>query len=129
MKSSFLVVSVTSDCLYPPYQSEEIVNALTANDIEVQYCEIQSKLAGIVSSWDIAKAVALGYQNLEQIISLHVFTVTPEESITKVAKLMEEKVISALPVVNIKRQFVGIISSDSLSTLLGRCTKPKKHTG
>ena len=189
---TFLVISVTSDWLYPPYQSEEIVSALTANDIEVQYCEIRSnyghdaflleagqlnymisqfldrllvrdvmkdsqtiseqssmndaarimiengvnhlpvigeagKLAGIVTSWDIAKAVACGYQSLDQIISRHVFTATPDESIAKVAKLMEEKAISALPVVDENNQLVGIVSSDSLSTLLGRCTNPKKH--
>lgn len=190
--SAFLVISVSSDWLYPPYQSEEIVSALTANDIEVQYCEIRSnyghdafllesgqlnymisqfldrllvrdvmtesptiserssmhnaarsmiesgvnhlpvigndgQLAGIVTSWDIAKAVACGYQDLDQIISRQVFTATPEEAIAKVAKLMEEKAISALPVVDDKKQLVGIVSSDSLSTLLGRCTQPKKH--
>jgi homoserine O-acetyltransferase len=85
------------------------------------------KLAGIVTSWDIAKAVACGYQSLDQIISRHVFTATPEESIAKVVKLMEEKAISALPVVDDNNQLVGIVSSDSLSTLLGRCTNPKKH--
>lgn len=189
--SAFLVISVTSDWLYPPYQSEEIVSALTANDIEVQYCEIRSnyghdafllesgqlnymilqfldrllvrdvmadsptingqssindaarimiengvnhlpvigndgQLAGIVTSWDIAKAVACGYQDLDQIISRYVFTASPEESIAKVAKLMEEKAISALPVVDENNQLVGIVSSDSLSTLLGRCTQPKR---
>ncbi|WP_298684102.1 homoserine O-acetyltransferase [uncultured Methanomethylovorans sp.] len=190
--SAFLVISVSSDWLYPPYQSEEIVSALTANDIEVQYCEIRSnyghdafllesgqlnymisqfldrllvrdvmtdspiineqssmndaarimiengvnhlpvvgnngQLAGIVTSWDIAKAVACGYQDLDQIISRQVFTAIPEEAIAKVAKLMEEKAISALPVVDENNQLVGIVSSDSLSTLLGRCTQPKKH--
>ena len=190
--SAFLVISVSSDWLYPPYQSEEIVSALTANDIEVQYCEIRSnyghdafllesgqlnymisqfldrllvrdvmtdspiineqssmndaarimiengvnhlpvvgnngQLAGIVTSWDIAKAVACGYQDLDQIISRQVFTAIPEEAIAKVAKLMEEKAISALPVVDDNNQLVGIVSSDSLSTLLGRCTQPKKH--
>jgi len=191
-RSSFLVISVTSDWLYPPYQSEEIVSALTANDIEVQYCEIRSnyghdafllesgqlnymisqfldrllvrdvmkdsptineqssmhdaarimiengvnhlpvlgnegQLAGIVTSWDIAKAVARGYKDLDMIITRHVFTATPEESIIKVTKLMEEKAISAIPVVDERKQLVGIVSSDSLSTLLGRCTQRKKN--
>ncbi|MBC7085805.1 MAG: homoserine O-acetyltransferase [Methanomethylovorans sp.] len=191
-RSSFLVISVTSDWLYPPYQSEEIVSALTANDIEVQYCEIRSnyghdafllesgqlnymisqfldrllvrdvmkdsptineqssmhdaarimiengvnhlpvlgnegQLAGIVTSWDIAKAVAKGYKDLDMIITRHVFTATPEESIIKVTKLMEEKAISAIPVVDERKQLVGIVSSDSLSTLLGRCTQRKKN--
>jgi homoserine O-acetyltransferase len=37
-----LVVSFSSDWLYPPYQSREIVNAMVANDIDVAYCEIES---------------------------------------------------------------------------------------
>jgi len=188
VRSSFLVVSVTSDWLYPPYQSEEIVSALTANNVDVRYCEIQSnyghdafllesgqvnyivgqflgqiqvrdvmkqgiptikesssmnmaalmmiengvnqlpvigedgRLEGIVTSWDIAKAVANGYQNLDEIISRSVFTAAPDELITEVAKLMEENTISALPVVDERKQVIGIVSSDAISTLVGRCT-------
>lgn len=57
--------------------------------------------------------------------SRHVFTATPDESISKVAKVMEEKTISTLPVVDQNKHLVGIVSSDSLSILLGRCTSPK----
>ena len=41
-KSSFLVVSFTSDWLFPSAQSREIVSALVNNDIEVSFCEIES---------------------------------------------------------------------------------------
>ena len=41
-KAAFFILSVTSDWLYPPYQSQEIVTALTANEREVHYCEIRS---------------------------------------------------------------------------------------
>lgn len=40
--AKFLVVSFTSDWLFPPYQSQEIVKALMGNDKEVTYCNIQS---------------------------------------------------------------------------------------
>ncbi|MDD1720059.1 MAG: homoserine O-acetyltransferase, partial [Methanoregulaceae archaeon] len=42
VQASFQVISVSSDWLYPPYQSQEIVSALAANNCEVQYCEIRS---------------------------------------------------------------------------------------
>lgn len=42
VKARFLVISFSSDWLYPPYQSKEIVNALRANRIDVSYCEILS---------------------------------------------------------------------------------------
>jgi len=40
--SKFLVISFTSDWLFPSYQSKEIVKALMANDKDVSYCEIRS---------------------------------------------------------------------------------------
>ncbi len=42
VKSRFLVVSFSSDWLYPSYQSKEIVNALRRNNIEVVYSELQT---------------------------------------------------------------------------------------
>jgi len=42
VKSRFLVIAFSSDWLYPPYQSKEIVKALKANGIDVSYCEIPS---------------------------------------------------------------------------------------
>lgn len=38
----FLVVSYTSDWLYPSYQSREVVSALKANSADVTYCDIES---------------------------------------------------------------------------------------
>jgi homoserine O-acetyltransferase len=42
VKARFLVVAFSSDWLYPPYQSKEIVKALKMNGIDVTYCEISS---------------------------------------------------------------------------------------
>ena len=42
VRSPFLVISFSSDWLFPPYQSREIVKALRANSIDVSYCEIKS---------------------------------------------------------------------------------------
>jgi homoserine O-acetyltransferase/O-succinyltransferase len=41
-KASFLVVSFTSDWLFPPYQSKEIVTALRRSNKDVSYAEIHS---------------------------------------------------------------------------------------
>lgn len=41
-KSAFLVISFSSDWLFPPYMSKEIVSALRRNNIDVSYAEIQS---------------------------------------------------------------------------------------
>lgn len=42
VKAKFLVISFSSDWLYPSYQSKSIVKALKRNGIPVSYCEIQS---------------------------------------------------------------------------------------
>ncbi|MGI6454226.1 MAG: homoserine O-acetyltransferase MetX [bacterium] len=42
VKSKFLILSFSSDWLYPPYQSREIVKALKRNGVNVSYCEIKS---------------------------------------------------------------------------------------
>ena len=41
-KSRFLVISFTSDWLYPSYQSVEVVRALRSRNCDVAYCELPS---------------------------------------------------------------------------------------
>lgn len=41
-KARFLVLSFTSDWLYPSYQSQEIVRALRSRNLDVAYCELPS---------------------------------------------------------------------------------------
>jgi len=38
----FLVISFTSDWLYPTYQSKELVRALKRNGCDVSFCEVQA---------------------------------------------------------------------------------------
>ncbi len=43
VKSRFLVISFSSDWLYPPQESRDVVKALKMNNAEVSYCEIESQ--------------------------------------------------------------------------------------
>ncbi len=72
-------------------------------DSEVNHLPVleeQGRLVGIVTSWDIARAVALGYSSLLDIISKPVLTARPDEELEEAASRMEQYHISALPVVN-----------------------------
>ena len=186
VKAAFLVISVSSDWLYPPGQSQEIVSALTTNEAEVHYCEIRSnyghdafllesgqlnyivgrflsrtvvrdvmitdvetieegttiavtarrmvsqglnhlpvlsaggQLVGIVTSWDIAKAVARSFLWLDEIMSRNVVTATPDEPVEDAARKMEEHAISALPVIDGDQHVIGLITADAISVLVGR---------
>jgi homoserine O-acetyltransferase len=42
VKARFLVISFTSDWLYPSYQSLEVVRALRGRNCNVAYCELPS---------------------------------------------------------------------------------------
>ncbi len=42
VSARFLIIAFSSDWLYPPFQSKEIVRALKMNGIDVTYCEISS---------------------------------------------------------------------------------------
>ncbi len=42
-KAKFLVVSFTSDWLYPTYQSKAMVQAMKKNGLDVSFCEIEAK--------------------------------------------------------------------------------------
>jgi len=54
-------------------------------------------------------------------MSREVITATPDEPIEVVAKKMEDHQISALPVLNGRGQVIGLITSESISMLIGRC--------
>ncbi len=184
VESKFLVTSITSDWLYPPYQSKEIVKALESNGVDVTYSEITStyghdafflepgqlkhmianflsqvlvkdvmqskvpvihketsikeasktiidsdfthipvveegdRLAGIVTAWDVANAVANDFSSLAPIMTTDVITASPEESIKRVTDKINQYNISALPVVNESCEVMGLVTSDSITQLI-----------
>ena len=183
VKSKFLVISITSDWLYPPYQSREIVAALSAHGIDVAYVEMNSgyghdaflletgqmtyviknflsgvsardvmltdvpviregsgiedaarmmvttefthlpvvskddRLVGIITAWDISRAVATSYDHIDEIMTRDVITSRLDESIGASAKKMAGYNISALPVTDDDQKIIGMITSDCISRL------------
>ena len=81
------------------------------------------KLVGIVTSWDIAKAVASNFLWLDEIMSRDVVTTTENEPVEDAAQKMEAHSISALPVVDGELPVIGLITSDAISTLVGGRTR------
>lgn len=184
--AKFLVISISSDWLYPPYQSQEIVSALIANGVDAKYEEIRSqyghdaflleegqlsylirgflsqilvsdimnqnfysvsrdetienasilmvkkkvnhlpvvsedgKLEGIVTSWDITKAVACKITGLDEIITRDVKYVYAGEKIETASSIMEDYSISALPVIDSENCIIGMVTSESISALIGK---------
>lgn len=77
------------------------------------------KLKGIVTSWDITKAVAKGKGVLRDIIVRRVYTATLNEPLELASRRMAQHNISALPVVDGGGKVVGIVTSEDISRFLG----------
>jgi uncharacterized protein (DUF39 family)/CBS domain-containing protein len=78
------------------------------------------KLTGIVTSWDITRALAQGKTALADIVTRHVITAKPDEPLETASKRMAQHNISALPVINNEKKVLGIVTAEDVSKLLGR---------
>ncbi|UCF45527.1 MAG: homocysteine biosynthesis protein [Candidatus Bathyarchaeota archaeon] len=78
------------------------------------------RLRGIVTSWDITRAMAEGRKALSDIVTRRVVTVKPDEPLETTSRKMAQHNISALPVIDSKQKVLGIVTSEDVSKLLGR---------
>jgi len=78
------------------------------------------KLDGIVTSWDITRAMAEGKTALAEIMTRRVVTAKPDEPLEAASRRMAQHNISALPVIDAKRKVLGIVTAEDVSKLLGR---------
>ena len=78
------------------------------------------KLGGIVTSWDITRAMAEGKTALADIMTRRVVTAKPDEPLDAASRRMAQHNISALPVINAERKVLGIVTAEDVSKLLGR---------
>ena len=78
------------------------------------------KLTGIVTSWDITRALAQGKKALGNIVTRRVITAKLNEPLETASKRMAQHNISALPVIDNEKQVLGIVTAEDVSKLLGR---------
>jgi CBS domain-containing protein len=78
---------------------------------------LQGDLAGVVTRWDITRAIAQGLsdaQPLEQIMTREVIMAAPGDSILEMIRKLEHHDISAMPVVE-QGAVLGMVSADLLA--------------
>jgi uncharacterized protein (DUF39 family)/predicted transcriptional regulator len=78
------------------------------------------KLSGIVTSWDITRALAEDKKVLADVVTRRVFTAKPDDPLETASKRMAQHNISALPVIDNENKVLGIVTSEDVSKLLGR---------
>lgn len=71
-------------------------------------------LKGIVTSFDVTKAIAQDKTELKDIITKRVVTTTDNDPIDVAARKMKQNNISALPVIDGKGTVIGIVTSEEL---------------
>jgi uncharacterized protein (DUF39 family)/CBS domain-containing protein len=78
------------------------------------------EIKGIVTSWDLTRAVAEGKTKLTDIITKKVFTTRPDVTLEEASRKMAQHHISALPVIDQSKKVVGLITSEDMAKLRGR---------
>jgi L-aspartate semialdehyde sulfurtransferase len=79
----------------------------------------EGKLEGIVTSWDITRALAEGKNILSDIVTRRVFTAKSDEPLETASKRMAQHKISALPVIDNSRKVLGIVTSEDIAKTMG----------
>ncbi|MHC1625821.1 MAG: homocysteine biosynthesis protein [Methanoculleaceae archaeon] len=82
----------------------------------------EGRLSGIVTTYDISKAVARprGRLRVRDIMTSKVVTTRPEEPVDIAALKLKKHNISALPVIDSDNRVVGMLSAIDLGTLFGK---------
>ncbi len=71
-------------------------------------------LQGILTSFDITKAVAFNKKKVSEIVTKKVISVSPEETLYELVSKLKKYNISSMPVVDNNNKVVGIVSADML---------------
>ncbi|MEX2737574.1 MAG: homocysteine biosynthesis protein, partial [Candidatus Wukongarchaeota archaeon] len=99
----------------------EVAKKIVEKDVNhIVIVNDKGKLEGIVTSFDVTRAVALGETSLENIIVRKVITADPNESVAVAARVLDSYNISALPVIDHTNKVFGIITAEDVSRLLAR---------
>ncbi len=103
--AKYLVISITSDWLYPAYQSQEIVSALTANGIDAKYDELRSQYghdAFLLEEGQMNYLIKcfLSQIFVHDIMNQNFYPVSRDETIENASILMVKKKVNYLPVVS-----------------------------
>jgi len=87
---------------------------ITQNMNHIVITDRENHLKGIVTSFDVTKAIAENKTNLKEIITTKVIITTDNEPIEVAGRKMKLNDISALPVIDENNKVVGIITSEEL---------------
>jgi len=99
---------ITAD---PEDSIEDVSELFVTNEIDqIPIVNEENKLVGIVTSWDITKAVAKHKKKLKEIMTKDVITSRKDEYIDAAARRLDKYKIGSTPVVDNEKKLIGIIT-------------------
>lgn len=115
-KAKFLVTSITSDWLYPPYQSKNIVKALESNDLDVTYSEVTSTYghdAFFLEPGQLKHMVAnfLSRVCAHDVMQADFPVIHKETPIRKASQVIIESEFTHIPVTDTGGKLLGILTA------------------
>ncbi len=114
----------------PPIVANEDISIVEASKILIEnninhlpIVDDEGYLIGIITSWDIAKAVSQNITSISDIMTRNIISSTVNEPIDVLSRKMSRYDISGVPVVDKHGKVIGIVTAEDLSRLLGRRKK------
>jgi CBS domain-containing protein len=109
---------------YPTDEISDVAKKLVENQINhLPVVDNEGKLMGIVTSWDIANAIAKGRVKLKDVMTKKVVIAREDEPVDVIARRIDKYEISGLPIVDKDNKVKGMITAEDISRLIGENTK------
>jgi len=114
------IESKTVIITHPDDQIKDVARKLVDNNINhLPVVDNNGILEGIVTSWDIADAVAKGKTKLAEVMTRKVVIAREDEPVDVIARRIDKNNISGLPIVDKDNKVKGIITAEDISRLIG----------
>ena len=97
----------------------DVAKILVQNNVNhLPVVDSDNKLLGIVTSWDIANAVAKGENRLKDVMTKKVVIAREDEPIDVIARRIDKHEISGLPIIDKNNRVKGMITAEDISRLM-----------
>lgn len=114
IKSQTLIIA------HPKDDISYVAQRMVQNSINhLPVVDSAGKLLGIVTSWDIANAVAKGSKKLTDVMTRKVIIAREEEPVDVIARRIDKHEISGLPIIDKDNRVKGMITAEDISRLIG----------
>ena len=113
IKSKALIIASPNDDI------RDVAKRMVQNNVNhLPVVDADQKLLGIVTSWDIANAVAKGITMLKEVMTKKVVIAREDEPVDVIARRIDKHEISGMPIIDKNNRVMGMITAEDISRLM-----------